>query len=542
MAASDEKQALVKSTAGAGAGAAGVGKAKALSCPCLAGLSVRAAADASPEIDDPLAEKPPTESRIRFLTRWARLQLGVIDLKSFASRAPGARRRVVLNHVISAAAPCAARVRQGSEAGGADALSRSGLAALASFLNKAEIARLVRDTNTASADEFMEAHGTLDEATETTLRLWHARVLPTVAALPLLDPAPGARCLELAEWSRAFLRDNPNRRQASLFRNFTLKPRMTRMGSIGAESFKSCQSDSSEDELPPDGAENELEHDSDSETEAPNMFQSFLSMRSTGAGGSGFFTHLLGFGSTGPSTWEFARGAEEHGWDEADATQISVRGPTFLSDKKKTPSAESMFELLHVDLFDAAQEGGYPNVGIVPEGLVRELRKAGEERFLFVINFCMPPLQLVGAFAQRDAPVGRDLPHAGGQDAGKELFRRFVEDMDDKERNQRLKIIPWVRQGPWLVQKAVGRTPAIIGKALKVNYFHEPGNYFEASIDIFSSPAAQRILGLLKGAAKALAMEVYFVLEAKASEELPEHVLGGLRVSKGDLLRTRGPI
>merc|ERR1719188_1477300 len=121
-------------------------------------------------------------------------------------------------------------------------------------------------------------------------------------------------------------------------------------------------------------------------------------------------------------------------------------------------------------------------------------------------------------------------------------MHRFINEMTDEERNTHFKVIPWVREGPWLVQKAVGRTPAIIGKSLEIRYPEAKDDYFEVSVNIFSSSAAQRILGLLKGAAKALTMEVFFVLEGKSSEELPEHILGGFRIVRGDLSRTRGAI
>lgn len=493
---------------------------------------------------DPLTEESPAESRIRFLARWARLQLGLIDMKSFASSAPMERRRLVVDHVISTAAPCAARLRAAAAAGtGVPEQVGKTLTVLVRFLNKDGIAPLIQVTNELSAEQFAEPWGTFDDATEAVLKNWHARVLPTLAALSLLGSdiaAPDAPCCGLITWSGTFLSQHPARRQRALFSSFSMRPPINRSVSV-ADSFKSCASDSSEDELPPEGAEHELKHSSVSEAEGGPAFQSFLSVRSArSAGGSGILG-MFGFsGPVGPESWEFQRGAEEHGWDDVDATQISVRGPTFLSDKVKKPSPPAIFEVVHVDLFDADQEGGYPNVGPVPEGLVSELRRAGEDRFLFVANFCMPPLHLAIAFAVKGS-VGRALPAANG-DPAKELFRRFVEEMDDKERSQRFKVIPWVREGPWLVQKAVGRTPAIIGKSLKVNYYQSPGDYFEVSIDIFSSSAAQRILGLMKGAAKALTMEVFFVLEGKCSEELPEHILGGFRVSHGDLTRTRGPI
>jgi len=492
----------------------------------------------------PAVDAPPTITRLRFLTRWGRLQLGLIEIKAASTSDKVFRERPIVDHVVSAAFPCFAHLQLADDGGGAaDEAVLQTVGSFVRFLEKPGICETLKATNALSAEQFRQPLGALDDATEKTLRLWHTRVLPTLAGLFRVKggPTPGSPCHDLARWSRTFLAQYPKPRAPVRFRNMrSMRLALSRGTPGAAESFVSCASDASEHEVPPEGAEHELEHASDSDNEG-FVFQSSLSAPSLGsfAQASGFFS-LIGMGP-GPSTWEFAKGAEEHGWDEADATPISVRGPAYIQDRVKTPSAASLCETVLVDLVHVGDKGGYPNMAAQQGGLVSELRRAGETRFLFVVNFCMAPLHLAVAFAFRDAPASGALPVNDG-DPAKALLRRFVEDMDDAERNQHFKVIPWVREGPWLVQKAVGRTPAIIGKSLKINYFSKPGDYFEVSVDIFSSSAAQRILGLLKGAAKGLSMEVFFVLEGKSAEELPEQILGGFRVSHGDLLRTRGPI
>ena len=39
---------------------------------------------------------------------------------------------------------------------------------------------------------------------------------------------------------------------------------------------------------------------------------------------------------------------------------------------------------------------------------------------------------------------------------------------DDKFRNERIKLIPRVMEGAWVVQRAVGTVPILLGKAVKV--------------------------------------------------------------------------
>jgi len=476
---------------------------------CISGVSkslgsVFGRAPADVVEDDLESQSPPSLVRMRFLMRWARLQLGLIEMKS-SSQSLVHRQRMVLDSVISMVAPWCARLK---EEGKEKEVAVHHLGYLARFLNKEGVAAKVKATNTLSAWQFQAPRGMLNESDEVALRMWHCMVLPTLGALAQLTEnghekdrsyVPGPECLEIAAWAGEFLSANKVRRQSSLFRR-TCSTKLARFPSM--ESFVSCFSSESEHEEPPHGAEHELEHQSDSEEDGAQMFESFLSMRSGTFSGSGLLENLwslggLGSSSSAPSAWEFKRGETDHGWDEADATQINVRGSNFLKDKNKNPSETSVFE-------------------------------AGDERFFFVVNFCMPPLQISCVFAAKGGLAGQLPPADGSKSAA--LLHRFVEEMSDAERSQRFKVIPWVREGPWIVQKAVGRTPAIIGKSLKV------------SVDIFSSSAAQRILSLLKGAAKALTLEVFFVLEGKDPEELPEHILGGFRVSRGDLSRTRGPV
>lgn len=494
---------------------------------------------------------PPSTRRLRFLSRWARLRLGTLEFRSHPQNLVE-RQRPIVNQVIAAAAPWAARLRPGVSKQDEEVACRH-LGVLVRFLRKEGVAEILRATNNLSGQEWLEPSGELEEEVEELLRVWHRRVLPTLAALQRMPKPrvpddweePCADCLALADWSARYLDKYPLRKQMSFLRSTSRLFGLSGNQSYQAASFRSCEPDSPfefEDALePPPGAEHELEPESDSD--AGDLFESFLSHRSgnSSLSRSGLFASLLRIGGDGPQSWDFRRGAAQHGWDEAIATEIPVRSASFLKDKAKAPSLPSLLEVVHLDLFDVEQAGGYPHISVAPGGVVQELRKAGERRFLFVVNFCMAPLQLACVFAEHGAISASAPLVAEGGPAG-ELLRRFVGGMSDDERRARFKVIPWVREGPWLVQKAVGRTPAIIGKKLEVNFFHEAHDHFEVSVNIFSSSAAQRILSLVKGAASALTMEVFFVLEARENQELPERIIGGFRASRGDLTRTRGPI
>ena len=57
----------------------------------------------------------------------------------------------------------------------------------------------------------------------------------------------------------------------------------------------------------------------------------------------------------------------------------------------------------------------------------------------------------------------------------------------------------------------------------------------EADVDVSSSYVAQKVLGIVKGVAKSLVLDLAFLVEGKAEDELPERVLGAIRLHRPDL-------
>ncbi|MBA0774274.1 hypothetical protein Gotri_009494 [Gossypium trilobum] len=114
------------------------------------------------------------------------------------------------------------------------------------------------------------------------------------------------------------------------------------------------------------------------------------------------------------------------------------------------------------------------------------------------------------------------------------LLYRFVNG-DDAFRNQRLKMVNRIVEGPWIVKKAVGNYAAcLIGKALTCNY-HRGDNYLEIDVDVASSAVANAILHLALGCATSVVIDMGFVVEGQTEDELPEKLIGAVRVSKMEM-------
>ncbi|EPS61106.1 hypothetical protein M569_13695, partial [Genlisea aurea] len=124
------------------------------------------------------------------------------------------------------------------------------------------------------------------------------------------------------------------------------------------------------------------------------------------------------------------------------------------------------------------------------------------------------------------------------------LLQRFV-DGDDEFRNSRLKLIPSVPKGSWIVRQSVGSTPCLLGKAVDCNYIRGP-NYLEIDVDIGSSTVANGVLGLVIGVITSLVVDMAFLIQAlfraNTTEELPERLLGAVRVSHVELKSAIVPV
>ncbi|KAG2335097.1 hypothetical protein Bca52824_006277 [Brassica carinata] len=114
------------------------------------------------------------------------------------------------------------------------------------------------------------------------------------------------------------------------------------------------------------------------------------------------------------------------------------------------------------------------------------------------------------------------------------LLHRFVNG-DDAFRNQRFKIVNRIVKGPWVVKAAVGNYGAcLLGKALTCNY-HRGHNYFEIDVDICSSAIATAILRLALGYVTSVTIDMGFLAEAQTEEELPERLIGAVRVCQMEM-------
>jgi len=249
----------------------------------------------------------------------------------------------------------------------------------------------------------------------------------------------------------------------------------------------------------------------------------------------------LGMDATTPPELRRTGTCDPAYWTCPGSAGYRVRGRNYLSDKKKISAAEPMFRLLSVDLVKLDQ----PTRHI---GQYLTSVRNSPSTFSFVVQIMVPGpphLALVIMWGSRDECFGLDSASMSLDDTdasiGTEhelppfdlaLMRFFTG--DDETRNSSFKLIPHVINGSFIIRQSVGSTPVLLGKKLKQYYF-KTARYIEVDIDVGSSYTAATVVNMVSGVTRTLVVDLAVVLEGKTQQELPESLLGTVRLDHLDL-------
>ncbi|KAJ8504532.1 hypothetical protein OPV22_005418 [Ensete ventricosum] len=202
-------------------------------------------------------------------------------------------------------------------------------------------------------------------------------------------------------------------------------------------------------------------------------------------------------------------------WRISDGNNFRVRSKHFIYDKTKIPGGRHLMELVAVDWFKDAKR-----IDHVARRKGCAVQVASEKGlFSLVINVQVPAsthYSMVFYFVSKPLVPGS-------------LLQLFV-DGDDEFRNSRFKLIPAVPKGSWIVRQSVGSTPCLLGKAVDCTYIRG-SDYLEIDVDIGSSTVANGVLGLVFGVITTLVVDMAFLVQANTYDELPERLIGAVRLS-----------
>ncbi|KAF4348025.1 hypothetical protein CsatB_006466 [Cannabis sativa] len=218
-----------------------------------------------------------------------------------------------------------------------------------------------------------------------------------------------------------------------------------------------------------------------------------------------------------------------NGWASPPGNLFSLRAKNYLTKRQKSPAGDYLLTPIGMDWLKSSTK--LDNVLARSDNRVaNSLRRSqGQGKslksFIFAVNLQVPGKDQHSAVFY----FATDDPISPGS-----LLYRFVNG-DDAFRNQRFKIVNRIVKGPWIVKKTVGNYSAcLLGKALNCNY-HRGTNYLEIDVDIGSSAIASAILHLALGYVTSVAIDMGFLIEAQTEEELPERLVGAVRVCQMEM-------
>lgn len=241
-------------------------------------------------------------------------------------------------------------------------------------------------------------------------------------------------------------------------------------------------------------------------------------------------------------------------WCEPDGITFKVRDKSYMKNKKKSPSKSSLFRLFAVDIVEM-DEPLLTGVCAHPDERVQQCLKAQKEGkagselppFIFCVNIVVPGSPSYHAlFYYAVDDIALISPQALDPESNvispnpefTKLAAKFFFGPSDKFRDKTFKLIPRIAKGNFVVKKAVGTKPALLGTKVKQHYV-QAERYFELIVDIGSDSIAKNVVGLSRGYAETLVVDMGFLLEGKTPETLPEQIMGTVRLSNLSFKKTK---
>ncbi|XP_010245529.1 PREDICTED: protein ENHANCED DISEASE RESISTANCE 2-like isoform X1 [Nelumbo nucifera] len=205
-------------------------------------------------------------------------------------------------------------------------------------------------------------------------------------------------------------------------------------------------------------------------------------------------------------------------WASPGGQGFMIRGKTYLHDNSKVMGGDPLLKLLAVDWFKS--DHNMDKVALSSKCLVQS--EAGKKLpFILVINLQVPakPNYSMVLYYGANRPIKKQS-----------LLDRFI-DGSDMFRNARFKLIPSIIEGYWMVKRAVGTKACLLGKAVTCRYLRKD-NFLEIDVDIGSSSVARSVIGLVLGYVTSIVVDLAILVEAKEEPELPEYILGTVRLNR----------
>ncbi|KAK2396645.1 protein ENHANCED DISEASE RESISTANCE [Trifolium repens] len=205
-------------------------------------------------------------------------------------------------------------------------------------------------------------------------------------------------------------------------------------------------------------------------------------------------------------------------WTSSSGEGFMIRGKNYLKDNSKVVGGNPLLKLVAIDWLKVDK----PVDKVALHGRSMVQSEAGKKLpFILVFNLQVPakPNYSLVLYYASERPINKDS-----------LLAKFM-DGSDMFRDSRFKLIPSIVEGYWMVKRAVGTKACLLGKAVSCKYFRQD-NFLEIDVDIGSSSVARSVVGLVLGYVTSLVVDLAILIEAKEEVELPEYILGTVRLNR----------
>eukprot|EP00752_Nemacystus_decipiens_P017569 g15744.t1 len=235
--------------------------------------------------------------------------------------------------------------------------------------------------------------------------------------------------------------------------------------------------------------------------------------------------------------------APHHSWGNGIASIFRVRGKGYMQDRVKVPPAESLYEMVGLDIFSTEARVGnmasevaldsvsndLPEVSIpgIPPLLVINVQLPSAPPALMTSAEDGPGYQCVLYFRMKDS-TARSMENLESASEGVRLWVEYCQHVGvDDDFHGRFKCIAVIANSeslglPSFVTKYNGK-PVLINRS---GHWVKGENYIENTINVHRfSFIAKKSLHALKGLFKDMVLHLGFTIEGRATDELPESLL-----------------